>query len=395
MREILFLAHRAPWWPDRGDRIRSHHVLAYLAARARVHVVTLDEEGAPPPAVLAATLASWTVVRRTKTRARAAAEALATGRPLSLTAFAHGDVSAAVAKLVAERPIGSIYVFSGQMAQYLPADGPPAIVDFVDVDSAKFAQLADGAHGPMRWMLAREARLLAAFERGVARRAAASLFVSEAEAAVFRAGGAAGRVVAVPNGVDAAAFDPGGVVPEPLAGQTIVFTGQMDYAPNVEAVTRFAHRILPIVRGVVPDAQFAIVGRAPTAAVRALASDHITVTGAVADTRPWLAAAAVCVAPLSLARGVQNKVLEAMAMARPVVASAAAAEGIDHGGTIRIADDDACFAGAVMRLLGDRIAANDLGAAARRQVQRRYDWAACLAPLDGLIGLTSSEARAA
>jgi glycosyltransferase involved in cell wall biosynthesis len=431
--ELLFLAHRAPFPPDRGDKIRSYHVLRHLMTRARVHLVAFGEGEADfdvPPG-LAEGLASVSIVRRRKPQALAAAEALARGLPVSLTAFASAGMRRAVAAVKGD----AVYCFSGQMAQYLPAD-VPAIMDFVDVDSAKFAGFAEAGPVPMRWMMRREARLLGAFERRVAARVSASLFVSAAEAALFRAGGATGRIVAVENGIDAAAFDPvvvardarsiHAVTPDPFRGPPvhggtaadhgplssprsgprnesgvtgglgggagphrplIVFTGQMDYRPNIEAVSWFARDILPALRARYPGLRFAIVGRAPTVAVQALASDAVIVTGAVDDVRPWLAAADVCVAPLRLARGIQNKVLEAMAMARPVVASVAAAEGIDHGGTLRVADDAATQVAAIAALLDDPRAAAALGAAARARVIARYDWAARLAPLDALLGL--------
>jgi len=386
--DLLFLAHRAPFPPDRGDKIRSYHVLRYLAARARVHLVAFGECEADfdVPADLAETLESVTIVRRSKPQALAALEALAKGLPVSLTAFGSPALRAAVARVKAE----AVYCFSGQMAQYLPAD-MPVIMDFVDVDSAKFAAFADGGSLPMRWMMRREARVLGAFERRVATRARASVFVSEAEAALFRQGGGEGRIVAVENGIDAAAFDPaqGHPVPRSEGTPLIVFTGQMDYRPNIEAVRWFAADVLPLLRTSHPDLRFAIVGRAPTAAVQALASESVIVTGAVDDVRPWLAAADVCVAPLKLARGIQNKVLEAMAMARPVVASVAAAEGIDHGGTLRVANDAAEHAAAIDALLNDPQAAAALGASARVRVLARYDWDARLAPLDGLLGLAA------
>jgi glycosyltransferase involved in cell wall biosynthesis len=331
---ILFLAHRAPTTPDRGDRIRSFHVLRHLSTRARVHVVAFDEGEAPRPDL---PIASWTVIPRTKSRPRALAEALATGKPVSLTAFADPALTAAVAAT----PYDRVYCFSGQMAQHVPA-GAPLVMDFVDVDSAKFAQLAADRRGPMAWLYAREARLLACIEREIAARADASLFVSEAEADLFRAQGGSGHIDAIGNGIDACHFDPAIVAPAPGAavqGPLVVFTGQMDYQPNI-------------------------------------------------DARPWLAAAAACVAPLDLARGVQNKVLEAMAMARPVLVTPAAAEGIDHGGTIRVAPRET-FAGALTDLLA---APGNSGRAARARVLARYDWSARLAPLDALLGLARAEA---
>ena len=390
MRELLFLAHRLPFPPDRGDKIRSYHVLRHLAQKARVHLVAFADEAIDreAPADLTRFPASCRIIPRRKARGRAAIEALVTGRPVSLAAFADRAMTAAVAETLAEHPIDGIYAFSGQMAQYLPTNGPPAIMDFVDVDSAKFAGYATRARGTMRWLMAREARLLGAYERTISHRVSASLFVSEAEADLFRAGGSVGVVRVVENGVDAAWFDPARDVPTiPGEGPLIVFTGQMDYAPNIEAVTGFVRDVLPAIRLRHPTSRFAIVGRAPTPAVRGLAGGGVIVTGTVDDTRGWMAAADVCVAPLAIARGIQNKVLEAMAAARPVVASTAAAEGIDHGGTIGVGDGANGIADAVIAILDDPWAAATLGQAARERVIARYGWAARLEPLDTLLDL--------
>ncbi len=391
MSDILFLAHRTPFPPNRGDKIRSFNVLKHLAARARVHLIGFADDPADriAPAELRGLTASCTIVPRTKSRVRAALEALASGRPVSLTAFD----SPAMRMAVANAPeVDAVYCFSGQMAQHLPSNDAPVAMDFVDVDSAKFAQMARTAAAPLRPLLAREARLLGAWERDVASRVATSVFVTDAEARLFRASGGCGRVAVVENGIDAAFFDPDArfaAVRE--AGPLIVFTGQMDYAPNIEAVASFTRDVLPAVRCRYPDARFAIVGRAPAAAVRALAGPGVIVTGAVPDVRGWLAAASVCVAPLRLARGVQNKVLEAMAMARPVIASPAAAEGIDHGGTVFVADAAEAWVEAVCAAL-DRPRANP---AARARVLARYGWDARLKPFDALLGLGERERVAA
>ncbi|MFV1920087.1 TIGR03087 family PEP-CTERM/XrtA system glycosyltransferase [Sphingomonas sp. MJ1 (PH-R8)] len=389
MGSILFLAHRVPFPPDRGDKIRGWHVLRHLARSHRVHLCAFADDRRdlePRPELVEAT-ASRAILWRGKGRARAVAEALATRRPFSLTAFDASAMRAAVEEVLAREPIEAIYVFSGQMAQYLPADTNARVVmDFVDMDSAKFAQYAGEAAGPMHWLLAREARLLQAFEAKVAARADASLFVSEAEAALFRKATGAPRVRAIGNGIDTAFYDPAVVQPVSETAPLIVFTGQMDYRPNVDAVTWFAEAVLPKVRERHPSARFAIVGRAPTPAVRALAEQpDVLVTGEVPDVRGWLAAASVVVAPLRIARGVQNKVLEAMAMARPVVASPEAAEGIDHVGCLSVARAPADFANAVSALLADPAQASNIGARARTQVQRRYGWDAQLAPLDALL----------
>jgi sugar transferase (PEP-CTERM/EpsH1 system associated) len=389
MRSLLFLAHRVPFPPDRGDKIRGWHVLRHLARSHRVHLCAFadDARDLQPRAELVEATASRTILWRGKGRPRAAAEALVSGRPFSLTAFDSRAMRRAVADVLTREPIDALYVFSGQMAQYLPADtNAPVIMDFVDMDSAKFAQFASEARGPMRWLLAREAWLLQAFEAQVAARANASLFVSAAEAALFRQATSAPRVQAIGNGIDTDFYDPAACPAVDEAGPLIVFTGQMDYRPNIDAVRWFAQAVLPQIRARHGQARFVIVGRAPVPAVRALTQQPgVLVTGEVADVRGWLAAASVVVAPLRIARGVQNKVLEAMAMACPIVASSEAAEGIDHDGCLRIASDADAFAGEVTALLADPQAARTLGTAARAQVQRRYAWEAQLAPLDMLL----------
>lgn len=399
--DILFLAHRVPFPPDRGDKIRSFHMLRYLSQRARVHLVAFadDERDQGHADDLAPFTASVTLVRRAKSQARAAAEALVMQRPISLTAFHDRQFATAVRAAMARHPIASILVFSGQMAQYVPADaGPRMVMDFVDMDSAKFGAYAANAHGPVRWLMAREQKRLFAFEAAVAARADASLFVSEAEARLFRDSAGAGRIMVVENGIDTGFYDPDGALPAVAAGKgpLLVFTGQMDYRPNVEGALWFAEAVWPALHRRHPDLRFALVGRNPTADLRHLERrPGLIVTGEVPDVRPWLAAASIAVAPLRIARGVQNKVLEAMAMARPVVATDAAADGIDHAGTIAAAGDVNGFTLAIERLLADPERARRLGAAARARVVARYGWDARLAPLDALLGLPGTTRRSA
>ena len=399
MAEILFLVHRAPWPPDRGDRIRSWHMFAALAKLAPVHVAALADNDADAVAArekMAPLCKSLAVEVRTVSRPVALASAVLRGEPVSNRLFHSRALADHVARLIGGGAISHIVAFSGQTAQYVPADfGGPVIMDFVDVDSAKFATYAEqDQRQPLHWVHAREARVLGAYEAKVARRADASLFVSEAEAALFRArsGLGADKARAVENGIDTDRFDPA-LVREQVGegeGPLAVFTGQMDYRPNIDAVRWFAQTVLPLIRRRRPDARFAIVGRAPTDDVRALARQAgVTVTGEVPDVRPWLAAADAVVAPLLLARGVQNKLLEAMAMARPVAASAAAAEGIDAvpGEHLLVADGADAMAEAVLRLFDAPDAAAAMGRAARARMIARYGWDARLAPLGGLLGL--------
>jgi sugar transferase (PEP-CTERM/EpsH1 system associated) len=308
-----------------------------------------------------------------------------------------------VADTLAHRPIRAVVAYSAQMAHFVPPlpSHIRFVMDFVDFDSAKYAAYGESGSGPMAWVNRREGRVLFDFERRTAARADVSAFVSEVEAALFRQAGGfgAGRVVAIENGVALDYFDP--VAPfdrvEKGEGALLVFTGQMDYRPNIEAVESFARDTLPLVHATYPDVRFAIVGRNPAPAVQALSVlPGVIVTGGVPDVRGWLAAADVVVAPLRIARGIQNKVLEAMAMARPVVASPQAAEGIDaqHGAHLLVAADAPGEAAAIVSLLADRNSAEQLGTAARRRMEQRYRWSATLAGLPALLFPDAADAGA-
>ena len=401
--EILFLAHRLPFPPDRGDKIRSHHVLKSLAQIAPVHVGCLAENEADEThgAALDGLAATWCMPRRTKPLPLAGLEALWRREPVSLSAFRSRALSAWVEATLRNRQISAIYVFSGQMGQYVPPGwNGRLVVDLVDVDSAKFEAYARAGRGPRAWVDQREGRLLRVLEAELASRADTTLLVSEAEADLLRRRtGLSADIRAMGNGIDCGLFDPAAVSPTgdlTAEGPHYVFTGQMDYPPNIAAVTRMTHRIMPEIRKTLPLAAFHIVGRAPAREVRALEGMNGTnVVGEVADTRPWLAAADAIVAPLALARGVQNKVLEAMAMARPVVLSPGAATGIDgcDGTHFLIAEDDDAFVRHLLRLSHSRRDADTMGHEARRLVTESMSWPAMLSPLPHLLGFSSGARR--
>ena len=395
--EILFLAHRLPYPPDRGDKIRSHHVLKALATLAPVHVGCLAEthEDIENRPWLGTVAASYCMPYRSKPVSLAGVEALVRREPVSLAAFRSNDLHQWVDRTLSERDIGAIYVFSGQMGQYVPADwSGRLVVDLVDVDSAKFEAYALDRAGPRGWIDAREGRLLKKIEATLSSRADATLLVSEAEAGLLQSRTAqAHDIRALRNGIDCAYFDPAKAQPhEAFAadGPHFLFSGQMDYAPNVAAVTRFAEAILPRIRQAQPGAQFHIVGRAATAEVRRLGEgDGVTVHGGVPDMRPYLAGADMVVAPLTIARGVQNKVLEAMAMARCVLASPEAATGIDarHGEHYVVCEDDAAFVSRALHLAARPAERREIGEAARRYVLDTMSWPAMLSDLPELMGM--------
>jgi polysaccharide biosynthesis protein PslH len=276
------------------------------------------------------------------------------------------------------------------------------VIDLCDVDSAKFQSYADA--GERVWLNAREARLLAAEEERLGQRADATVLISEAEAALYRSRLAEPErvnVQVIGNGIDAGFFDPAAAIPHPeitrLPGPHCVFTGQMDYRPNEQAALWVIEQLLPQLRARHPDAMFHVVGRNPTPRLLAHhGQPGVHVWGAVPDVRPFIAAADAVLAPLLIARGVQNKVLEAMAMARPVVLTPEAATGIaarDGAEWCVAPPDPQAMAARLAALLGDPEARAQMGAAARRFVLDHHGWEAMLAPLGGMLGMTAEGQR--
>ena len=388
---LMMLVHRIPYPPNKGDKIRSYNELRHLARNHRVFLgcfADQPEDLAHVPA-LQKLAADVEVVALDTRRARLRSlTAIASRDALSVRYFASPRLQAWVDRTLAEQQIDAVLLFSSPMWAYVAGKAVPAVMDFCDVDSDKWRQYAARAPLPLRPVYALEARRLAAWEERVVRAAEASVLVAERELRLWdglplelqR------KVHIVRNGVDLEFFMPR---PAPPAGDdTVVFTGAMDYYANVDAVTYFAHEVLPRVRARRPQARFVIVGSRPTAEVRLLERlPGVVVTGFVDDIREWYARAAVCVVPLRIARGIQNKLLEALAMGRPVVSTTAAADGLGAGASdgIRVADDAHALADAVVQLLGDRDAANAQGALGRRFVEREYDWERAMGALEGLL----------
>ena len=401
MGDILFLAHRVPWPPNRGDKIRSYNFLKKLTEVASVHLACFadDPDDASKADVIQERLASCEIVVRDKPQWRAGIEALISGKPVSLSSFESDALAQSIGQTIQNNQIDCIFIFSGQMAQYIPSGfSGRVIMDFVDVDSAKFESYAETGFGPMAWINKREGKLLKAFESDIVKSVDKSLFVSQKEADFFckRSGLNTDVVRAVGNGIDLSFYDPTKIEPEkkPTSGPLIIFTGQMDYRPNVEAVQSFATEVMPNILSQHPEACFAIVGRAPTDAVKSLQGKNgVVVTGSVPDIRQWLKAADVVVAPLRIARGIQNKVLEAMAMGKPVVASTAAAEGIiaEHGKHFLIAKSVTEEVAQVSQLINDQSLADQIGQAAQQYIHSFYSWDSQLSNLHQICGFQSDQ----
>lgn len=403
MAKILYLVHRMPYPPNKGDKVRSYHLLRHLAERHQVYLGTFVDD--PEDMAHVDTVRQWCAdvkaVSLHPQRARLASlQGLLGSDALTLHYYRSGELHRWVDQTIEREGIDTAVVFSSSMAQY--ADGRPKLrmlVDFVDVDSAKWTEYAHRHPWPMSWLYRREGRALLAYERRIARGAARSFFVTEAESGLFvsMAPECAATVQAVGNGVDTDFFCPEASQDNPFSADELplVFTGAMDYWPNVDAVEWFTSEMLPRVRARLPACRLYIVGRSPTAAVRALAGDGVTVTGTVPDVRPFLQHAAVVVAPLRLARGVQNKVLEAMAMGRPVVAATQCVGALDVQAGVHLlaASEVQGYVDAVLALLADPGRAVSIGRAARERVLDRYGWAARLAPLIELTSGRAAQAR--
>ncbi|MFH7044219.1 TIGR03087 family PEP-CTERM/XrtA system glycosyltransferase [Paucibacter sp. JuS9] len=393
MANILLLVHRLPYPPNKGDKVRSFHLLKHLQAQHRVFLGTFvdDPDDEQHVDTVRAMCAGAHVARLHPSRAKLASlRGLLSGEALSLPYYRDACLSEWVQELGASGKIDAVVVFSSSMAQYAEAlPALPMLVDFVDVDSAKWTDYGAAHRWPMSWLYKREGERLLAYESAVAAKARCSFFVTDKEVALFRKlspQSAAAPVEALCNGVDAQFFEPAAGRESPYAAGEVpvVFTGAMDYWPNVDAVQWFATEVLPKLRERRPEVRFHIVGRSPTPAVQALASDVVNVTGTVPDVRPWLQHAAVVVAPLRLARGVQNKVLEAMAMARPVVAARSCVEALDveEGRELVAAESAQDYLFAVERLIGSPADAAAVGAAGRERVLKSYAWTAHLSGLD-------------
>jgi polysaccharide biosynthesis protein PslH len=391
MANLLYLVHRLPYPPNKGDKVRSYHLLKHLAGRHRVFVGTFvdDPEDEVHLDTVRGLCAGLHATRLHPSRARLASLAgLLDGQALTLHYYRDAALQRWVRETARRERIDAVVVFSSSMAQHADGLGLPMLVDFVDVDSAKWSEYAAHHRWPMSWLYRREGEQLLAYERAVAVRSSRSFFVTEKETALFRrlAPESASRCEALSNGVDAEYFAPDPARPSPFTADELplVFTGAMDYWPNVDAVSWFTAEMLAPLRECWPALRLHIVGRNPTPAVHALAGEGVSVTGTVPDVRPYLQHAAVVVAPMRLARGIQNKILEAMAMGRPVVAANTCVDTLTAraGSEVLAASDAKDFVAKIDHLLrhpGDSVA---VGSAGRSSVMRDYSWNAHLAALD-------------
>ncbi|MDQ3185427.1 MAG: TIGR03087 family PEP-CTERM/XrtA system glycosyltransferase [Pseudomonadota bacterium] len=395
MQELLYLVHRIPYPPDKGDKIRSYHLLKHLSQRYRVHLGTfIDDEKDRSYLGKVRSLCGETYFADLHPRAARlrSLQGLFSGQPLTLPYYRDRNLQAWVSSVLETKPIRNILVFSSAMAQYVSHAGAARrIIDFVDIDSDKWRQYATTKTWPMSWIYRRESRLLLGYEREIAKNFDSAAFVSQAEASLFKqlAPEAASKVTYFNNGVDADYFSPQNIYcnPYPADRKILVFVGAMDYWANIDAVNWFARSIFSAIRVQLPEVEFHIVGARPTIEVMALAAlPGVTVTGSVPDVRPYLAHASLAVAPLRIARGIQNKVLEAMAMEKVVIASPQAMEGLHArpGQELFVANDESDFSHRIITLLQSQ-PNPAIGRAARARVLEDYNWKKSLRRIDAIL----------
>lgn len=408
----LYLSHRVPYPPNKGEKIRTYHQIRHLVDEGRELVVCAPAERATDRAdadALARELGIQVVTEPLPPGLWRKLRALATGQPISVSHFYSRPLQRRLECLLAEARIDTVVCTSSAMARYLFRSPRAAqltergalrrVMDFMDLDSDKWRQYQRASSGPMRWVYGREARLLERVERAVHQRFDACLFISAAEVELFaRRLGSRERLHVCANGLDTRQFRPSGKDSgERKEGPVLLFTGVMNYRPNEDAVLWFAEAVWPELRRRWPTARFVIAGMDPSTRVRALTRlPGVEVTGFVDDILPYYHQADLFVAPFRLARGVQNKILQAFACGVPVVSTRLGAEGIDcRGGEhLAIADDAAGMLAAIDALLAQPTRARAQAEAALGLVRERYSWSGRLAGLVELTGGAPAGARA-
>lgn len=385
--KILFLSQRVPYPPNRGDKITTWRLIERMRRDHAVRVMAFAHDEADRRAADELRGMGFDVAtfpHHRKWAQLAALPLLLTQRPLTLGVYGSRDLQREVDRCIGDFDLA--YAYSSSMGAFmLPHGSLPRIMHMAELDSDKWRQYAESKGFPARWVYAREHRTLLAFERELAAACDLNVFCTPLEEEIGRRELPGAATCVLPNGVDLERFAP---APEQAEPGHLVFCGVMDYFPNVDACVWLAREILPRVHAEFPDARFSIVGSNPAPEVLELGLlSGVSVTGFVEDTRDWLRRASVSVAPMRIARGIQNKVLEGMAMGLPVVGTTPSTRGVGArpGIDYLVADDADGITAAICGLLRDPERARELGSAGRRYVEEHYDWEAVLSRLPGIL----------
>ncbi len=394
MESLLYLVHRIPYPPNKGDKIRSYNIFKYLSGKYKIYLgAFVDDEN------------DWQYIDYFRVRCEdsffiklnsaqmklSSLTGLYTGEALSVVYYKNKYFREWVDNTVRRNPIDKILAFSSPMAQYIDEKkmkNQLKIMDLVDVDSDKWWQYANAKKWPASWIYKREAEKLFQYERMIASLFDKTTLVSEEEAGLLKSLLPAqdDKIDFFSNGVDTEYFSPLGEYHNPYCSEKtiIVFTGAMDYWANVDAVKWFVKYVFPVIREKLSNIQFYIVGSNPTPEVRSLEKiSDVIVTGSVSDIRPYICYSNLVVAPMRIARGIQNKVLEAMSLAKQVLVTSAAAEGIcaTPGLHLFIANNENDYAKYAVKLLEKK----NKNSEARKLVIDNYSWTSKLEKLNYLL----------
>ncbi|MSR62984.1 MAG: TIGR03087 family PEP-CTERM/XrtA system glycosyltransferase [Planctomycetes bacterium] len=380
---VLFLAQRVPYPPNRGDKITTWRIVERLQRAHRVRIVAFAHDAGDEKAAGELRAKGFEVATFAPSPRWRSLPLLLGSTPLTLGVYGSRALEVEVDRVIGDTDLA--YAYSSSMGAFFLRHDVPRVMHFAELDSDKWRQYAQMSSFPLSWVYRREWRTLRGFETELAHAVDENVFCTPLEQAIFQREIPGASSLVMRNGVDLAHYQPSEATREPAL---LVFVGVMNYYPNVEGIAWFCREILPEVQRRVPGAKLAIVGSHPTDEVKALAKlPGVEVTGFVDDPRTYLARAAVSVAPLRIARGIQNKVLEAMAMGLALVGTRSATQGVEgeHGRDFLVAESAAEQVEAVCALLADAQRARELGRRARAFVEANYDWEVCLRPLDQLL----------
>ncbi|MEW6213670.1 MAG: TIGR03087 family PEP-CTERM/XrtA system glycosyltransferase [Nitrospirota bacterium] len=395
---ILYLSHRIPYPPNKGDKIRTFNILKYLSRRHNIYLGTILDQESDKKYIPTLRQYCKEIHAAWVNRKRRLFQNVFQKKPFSVACFYHESLQHYVDRVLDSKQIDVVICFCSPMAEYIfntpifrqkAIDNIKLIMDYIDLDSDKWLQYAHYSRFPFRQLYELENKRLFKYEVRINHNFDYSLFVSQREEDKFRAlYPGAKSIKVIPNGIDYKYFNPNHSIPLRDKRPNLVFTGFMNYFANEDGVNWFCRHIYPRIKAEIPEARFYIVGSSPTKKVKDLAKiEGVTVTGYIDDIRYYYAIADVCVIPLRIARGLQNKVLEAMSMGKAVVATSNAKNGImcRDKVDIVIADEEEDFAREIIFLLKDESRRKELGLHAIENIRRNYSWPINLKMFDEIL----------
>lgn len=399
---LLFITHRIPYPPNKGEKIRAYHILRHLGARHDVHLAFIVDDKNDISHIerlrpMAKSL-HYDVINPMLRKMQSLSDLLGS-KPLSVPYFYSTKLQKDIDDLLDHHDVECIFCYSSSTAEYVFNSRHSrdklrkirCIMDFVDMDSYKWRQYAENTPFPMGWVYRNEAKRLLEYETRIVGDFDHAIMVSDDEKKLFQNQISCEHISTVGNGVDHDFFHPSHQSPLKKEGPVLVFTGMMDYRPNIEGIIWFVDKILPKVREQFNNITLYIVGNRPVPRIKRLGrKSGVIVTGFVEDVRDYLALADICIIPLLIARGIQNKVLEALSMGKATITTSAAASGITalNGRHLLVSDKPLEFANTISDLIRDRERREHLGRQARRFIVKEYNWEAKMMELEALLAVS-------